>query len=251
MIIRSYHHNPMTRLHKLDGEASNLHFGFELELGNFTEEKRDSLSEALYADDPREEHYYQMRDGSIPDYGFELISQPRTLRSHQNAPWNLVFNHICQHCPVKHKVSGGGLHVHMSSRFFTDHGKRRLDKFINAKENRDFLETFARRKEAHWSKYLDKNEQELGTSRTKYEAVNFNTSTGKTIELRIFRGTVREEYLLATLEFCHAVAKLSETTELPMTWENLCKYAKDYPVRGKYANLVKYLKAKKIFAGAQ
>ena len=50
-------------------------------MGDADEEDRDTVAESLHGDDEEEYDYYLMKDSCIPDYGFELTSQPRTLTS--------------------------------------------------------------------------------------------------------------------------------------------------------------------------
>lgn len=139
---------------------------------------------------------------------------------------------------------GCGLHVHMSLRFFEENTKKKVKEI---KSDIDWIfqifqpemEKFSRRKytrycasKAYRLKEIMKNlrnngygfnlnptmtltkgniTQSLGSGDTHHDAI---IQTNKTIEIRTFRSTIETEEILATIEFCRAIAHAARNMKL-------------------------------------
>jgi hypothetical protein len=185
----------------------DLYLGFELEAGKASETGCCNAANALKALNPEEDRYHLERDGSIPRHGFELISAPHTLSAHAAyaETWRKVLAAEVKHGLRSHDCDGAcGLHVHVSRDFLTASDCAKLDIFIQ--RNKLFWEKVARRKEVRYAKYIQKGSLgDYGNSPNRYCALNFQKSG--TVEFRMYRGTLKFETLMGTLELTDAVCR--------------------------------------------
>lgn len=169
-------------------------------------------------------------DGSISGVnGFEVVTAPRGLKEHitRFKAWDVNKAYRAW------DVEKCGTHVHIDSHAFTELTLGKFLMFINANNNADFIRNIAGRhplKDSQAREYCANEEQGilenpkqaiLGKTAQRYYMVNLNNlaydeskrlgfkrtyTEGKynTIELRIFRATLKKERLLAQIEFTHA-----------------------------------------------
>ena len=170
------------------------------------------------------------QDGSLPSGGFEVVTAPARLDQHINKFKNWAIN------PKFRAWDNNrcGVHVHIDSRAFT---KLTLGKFlilINDTKNTDFIKAIAGRHpstDSQAANYCASDSQTfmvnpakaiLGKKRDtqRYRMVNLQNlgcreaerlgledsydGSFNTVELRIFRASLRKERLLAQIEFAHA-----------------------------------------------
>ena len=144
-------------------------------------------------------------DGSVPG-GFEIITQPAGLDIHREK-----FQQLLSIDEVKklrsHNGGRCGFHIHVGREYLTKTQIYRAQAFINDVNNRALIKNVARRYQEGYCKIKN----ELGAlsatgkefSRDRYEAIN--VTGDKTIEFRIFRGSLKYESLMAALEFTNAL----------------------------------------------
>lgn len=169
-------------------------------------------------------------DGSISGVnGFEVVTAPRGLKEHitRFKAWDVNKAYRAW------DVEKCGTHVHIDSRAFTELTLGKFLIFINSNNNADFIRNIAGRhplKDSQAREYCANEEQSilenpkqaiLGKTAQRYYMVNLQNlaydeskrlgfkstyTDGKynTIELRIFRATLKKERLLAQIEFTHA-----------------------------------------------
>jgi hypothetical protein len=169
-------------------------------------------------------------DGSLPDDGIEIVTAPRGLAEHIAAfsKWEVDSRYRAWD-------SGScGMHVHIHSRAFTEMTLGKFLMFINMDDNASFIRKLAGRhplQDHQASRYCAQEGMEIlenpkaavkGKSRERYRMVNTQNLTkgeaerlgldpysygGKydTIELRIFKASLKKARLLAQIEFAHAV----------------------------------------------
>ena len=169
-------------------------------------------------------------DGSISGVnGFEVVTAPRGLKEHitRFKAWDVNKSYRAW------DVEKCGTHVHIDSRAFTELTLGKFIMFINSNNNADFIRNIAGRhplKDSQAREYCANEEQGildnpkqaiLGKTAQRYYMVNLNNlaydesrrlgfkstyTEGRynTIELRIFRATLKKERLLAQIEFTHA-----------------------------------------------
>ena len=191
---------------------------------------------------------YVKRDGSLND-GLELVSQPATLDYHKNCMgWDNICRYLREQGYLSHDAGTCGLHVHINRRVFREVDEAKLVYFVEKFWHK--LVEFSRRTEAQLNEWAsrygltDGEHPEALLSRAKgtrsrYYAVNL--SNDFTIELRLFRGTLRYTTLMATLEFVHVLVCFIKDTSVEtiqgMTWQDFV----DTIDPGEFPYLWKYL----------
>lgn len=179
------------------------------------------------------EHYVICKsDGSLPSDGFEVVTAPRGLDEHirRFKAWEVKPTYRAWN------AKQCGLHVHIDSRAFTPMTLGKFLMFINADCNADFIRSLAGRHpktDEQARNYCAAEDQSVitdplkaikGKCANRYRMVNvtnmdrdemtrlginwrqYDTSGRKfnTVELRIFRASLKKERLLAQIEFAHA-----------------------------------------------
>jgi hypothetical protein len=183
------------------------------------------LGVELEVDDGGEDHYYAKlilqegypgflyakRDGSLRN-GFEIVSHPATLSFHLiQAGWDKVLKKANDLGYTSHDNKRCGLHVHINRTFW---GRDEQDREIGELKLLIFFERFwdeivkfSRRTRSQIDRYCSRyGTENLETAKrwngdSRYFALNFQNYY--TIEIRIFRGTLRLDTFFATLEFVH------------------------------------------------
>jgi len=204
-------------------------------------------------------------DGSLPHNGFEVVTTPQGLSVHIDKfkAWEID--------PAYRAWNTGkcGMHVHIDSRAFTQMTLGKFLMFINSAGNMDFVRKIAGRHPlvddqarsycaAENQAVLTNPKQAVkGKSGERYRMVNMqnlgsreavrlglsmdNSYNGRynTVELRIFRASLKKERLLAQIEFTHASVMFCRVA----SWRDLngtsfVKWLKT--VAGQYPALVKW-----------
>lgn len=224
--------------------AAITHLGLELEV----EAKNASISDGVdillpsIADDTLILKY----DGSLSN-GFEIVSQPMTLAwAKDNFPWDKLTE-LAGIGFRSWNTQTCGIHVHVAR-----------DAFISPSHQAKFIHLIMRNPEAwspiggrtntHWAKY-DKSElyrlpekikNRVGDDR--YTAVNMCNRA--TLEIRIFRGSLKPERVKAALEFADACVeytrKLSINEIISKKGLNASEFTKWVSTQEKYPNLNSY-----------
>jgi hypothetical protein len=188
-------------------------------------------------------------DGSL-DEGFEIVSCPATLDAHR-ALWEQFFKERGKHTSLKsHDTKTCGLHVHVSRAPLTEMQIAKIVLFVNARANTHFTESLARRGANRYCQIKFKNvpaifrNGEIVSNDDRYEAVNLQNS--KTIEFRIFRGTLKPNTFFRSLEFVEALALYCAPAEVSLTralhWEKFADWVlTDKARQARYVNLCAWL----------
>lgn len=170
-------------------------------------------------------------DGSLPRGGFEVVTAPRKLDEHIKRFGEWFGKGIPSNFSAWDKESCG-MHVHIDSRAFTAMTLGKFLMLINSSTNVDFIRRIAGRHPtvdkqareycaAEEQVHLDNPKHALnGKSNRRYRMVNttclkrseadrlgvqyVGERNFNTIELRIFRSSLKRERLLAQIEFTHA-----------------------------------------------
>jgi hypothetical protein len=161
------------------------------------------------------------RDGSL-EHGFEVVTGFGGLDVHEEHLQRLTRTSGLR----SHDTNSCGLHVHLDRSNITALHAAKLVSFINDPTNGVFIQTIARRRNNSYGKITDKSgvvqnivarrrDMRFGSKAEdyrrmevvnaacgdRYEAVNFETDNYKTVEFRLFRGTLYVPTIMATLEF--------------------------------------------------
>ena len=175
-----------------------------------------------------EEYCICKSDGSLPDGGLEIVTAPRALDEHieRFGKWQVSSDYSAW------KNGRCGMHVHIDSRAFTSLTLGKFIMLINTEANAEFIRKIAGRHplmDAQARSYCrTESQSELtnpskalkGKNTDRYTMVNianlkraeakrlgvpsYDSGRYNTVELRIYRASLKKERLLAQLEFTHA-----------------------------------------------
>ena len=271
--IMSYSTNVLRVLDYPSGITSS-HFGeftlgIELEMtsgDNDTNEAAESVRSRLGS-----AYCIIKHDGSLPHNGFEVVTSPQGLALHIDKFKNWIID------PAYRAWNTGkcGMHVHIDSRAFTQLTLGKFLMFINSQGNVDFIRKIAGRHPSvddqarsycaaeHQSILVNPKQAVKNKSGERYRMVNMcnlggreaqrlglsmdNSYNGKynTVELRIFRASLKKERLLAQIEFTHASVMFCRVA----SWRDLngtsfVKWLKT--VAGQYPALVKWYGVRQV-----
>ena len=182
-------------------------------------------------------------DGSL-DYGIEIASAPVTYERHVHL-WDEFFAKKKKDYKLKSR-SNCGMHVHVSRKDISEEQIVRLRYFFSQKDNQQFLEKIAGRKENEYCEYrmvgllnfkkgLDySNEEEKKSLKEdypdypledfgseKYQAINI--SPNDTIEFRIFKAPETREEFLIRVQLVRALISWQKTRK-NLTLESFKKF---------------------------
>jgi hypothetical protein len=156
-------------------------------------------------------------DGSIR-HGFEMISQPMGLDDHARL-WKAALSPTLTRGLVSHNTETCGLHVHISRDGLTALHLSKVICFVNDPDNADLIKAVARRYNGTAShidgrtnyckvggrRRLARAFRDADDAGDKYVAVNVLKE--RTIEFRIFRGSLKYMAVMAAVEFTNAVVE--------------------------------------------
>lgn len=208
--------------------SGKYHLGFELEV----EARNGSRYEgAEIAQDTLGATAYMKDDGSLSD-GFEIVTHPHTLEKYQKEfKWE-VLTKLKAEGYRSWNTSSCGLHVHVSRTAFgtadinreaailaRQSHELRFMKLIY--DNQRQVERIAGRSNNNYASFQDKGrlvrKVKYGNqSNGRYSAIN--TENDSTIEVRVFKGSLRKERVLSALEF--VTAAVEYTRDLKVTSKN-------------------------------
>lgn len=143
-------------------------------------------------------------DGSL-EYGFEIVTAPMEYE-YQKLMWKTFGESLKNIYGIRsHNTRTCGLHVHVTRKgVLTPLHVGKILVFINDRTNNKLITQLARRNSDQWSAFRNKKLADGSRYDTdRYEAVNVQPRS--TIEFRLFRGTLKTETILATLDFVHSV----------------------------------------------
>lgn len=252
-VINEYSYKPIPIFY---GDE-RLFMGVELEIdkgGGYGDDAQKLLDIANY----RTEHLYCKHDGSLNN-GFELVTHPMSLDYHRKEmPWPELLKKAAAMGYRSHQTSTCGLHIHVNRDFFgvtPEEQEVCIARAVHLVENCwNELLAFSRRTEHamnQWAKrygiadtvqntYQGAKNKSLG----RYVAVNLEND--HTIEFRLFRGTLRYETFLATVELvdeiCRTALRLNDKELERLSWSGFVS-----AVGADKPELIAYLKSKRLY----
>ena len=218
-VIRSYHDSKSSQ-YLIPNEWSikhNRYLGVELEVidkNGMCEQAASRINQIvnLTPDDGVQKGYRMFfeRDSSLGSHGFEMITQPMGLPMQRDI-WSFLKDKNTVRGLISHKTSSCGLHVHVSKAGMSKLQIAKIVSFINAPEHESFIRAIARRYNEGYCKIKQKKMGSSADSGDRYEAVNITSY--KTIEFRLFRGSLKYESVIAAIEFCNALVEFAKSTK--------------------------------------
>ena len=199
---------------------------------------------------------YIKSDGSLDD-GLELVTHPMSLEYHlHEMPWAAVLDEAKQLDYHSHSTNTCGLHVHISRMAFgctyetQEECIARLVFFVE--KFWPELLRFSRRTQGqinHWAaRYgmkLNPKDQICHAKNScagRYTAVNLTNAD--TVEIRMFRGTLKLNTLIATLQLvdhlCEVAVSMSDQELQDMSWFDFLDQITE-------PELIQYLKERRLY----
>ena len=230
-------------------------FGVELEIDGAGEDNENALA-LLNIANQKHSLAYCKHDGSLDD-GFEIVTHPLSLEYQlHEMPWEEVLHEAVSMGYLSHQAGTCGLHVHVSRRAFgdsydvQDSAIARVLFFVEC-HWRELLR-FSRRTQRQmdqWAArygYRDQPHEMLEHvkkgSGSRYTCVNLTNCD--TIEFRMFRGTLKLNTLLATLQMvdhiCDVALYLSDDELRDLSWSSFVSGIKE-------PELIQYLKERNLY----
>lgn len=237
------------------GDDSPLFLGVELELddGGTSRSNARELTEIANAEG---KYIYIKNDGSLDD-GFEIVTHPMTLQFHmEEMPWRELTKAALGMGYRSHKAGTCGLHCHVNRTFFGEtHEQQELHigkvLFLVEKYWQELLR-FSRRTEAQMDRWAarygfkEKPDQVMDQAKKaglgRYACINLENS--QTIEFRMWRGTLKYNTLIATLQMverlCRAAIFCSEKELQELSWWRFVSQITE-------PELITYLKERRLY----
>ena len=231
-------------------------FGVELEIDGAGEDN-DNAAEILHIANAEQPLAYCKHDGSL-DEGFEIVTHPMTLDFHlHRMPWERIVEEAKRLGYTSHQAGTCGLHVHVNRTVFgntesaQDAAIARVLFFFE--KFWDELLKFSRRTQGQlnqWAArygYKDQPQEILDHAKSgrhagRYTAVNLTNAD--TVEFRMFRGTLKYNTLIATLELLDCIIDaaiyLTDDDLKAMSWSS-------FVLGCTQPELMQYLKERRLY----
>jgi hypothetical protein len=199
-------------------------------------------------------------DGSLND-GFEIVTFPMTLDCHKTiVPYEDMFRRLHDDGYTSHENSTCGLHIHVGRTGFGNTARSQnpaIGRFIWLTEVfKDQIRIFSRRKDYRYCQFYGFSasmspKQMLTYARnenrhSRYKAVNLQNAG--TIEVRIFKGSLKTSTVLASIELCDYMRKYviknkdDSAYTSALTWNTFISGVRS----SEYPNLKNYLVTKRL-----
>jgi hypothetical protein len=252
-IINSYSYKPKPEFNFIKGEDKNsLFFGIELEIEN--EENKISNKRAAQKIDEilSDDIVYLKSDGSLCN-GFEIVTHPMSFSFIKSIPekFSLMLEYLKNNGFRSYNSTTCGMHIHISKENFTTWQLFRFMSFFN--DNKEFIVKLSQRDESKlkkWASLSDENKDELvyktisakkcKDNFSRYSAINL--CNDKTIEIRIFRGTLAQGSFFKNIEFCQALFEYTRDNST-VTLQGFKEYVAN---KKEFKNLAQFIKLKNL-----
>lgn len=225
--FHDYGYKPNPEFQYRNGEdKAVLTFGVELEVDDGDD--HDDLSDALAS---LSLPIYMKHDGSLGEEGVEIVTHPASLAYHQ---YQLRWAEICRTCRnhgyTSHDAGTCGLHIHVGrtqmGSDWVERDKTAGNLVLLTHKLWEELVKFSRRNDSQlsdWASSPDlsiKDDAEYTNSELtdialatrhdgRYQAVNLCNS--ETVEFRIFRGTLKRNTIIASIQLVSILTKYAMT----------------------------------------
>ena len=238
--------------------SGNRYFGCELEIdgGGKDEENAREICECA---NKHTENIYIKTDSSLND-GLEIVTHPMTLKYHmENMPWNEICKIALSLDYRSHDTTTSGLHIHINRTAFGETAKEQEEYIARIlyffESNCNELLKFSRRTESqlnHWAKRYGWKQEPMDilddakkNYTGRYACVNITNYS--TIEIRIFKGSLKYNTLIASIQLvdaiCEAAVNMSDSEIKSLAWSTFVSELD----KQKYPQLIKYLKERKLY----
>jgi len=250
-IIRNYSYKPPVIFY---GKGERF-LGVELEIDKGGKDTDNAQELLEIANNSKKQHLYIKTDSSLDD-GLELVTHPMTLDYHLNKfNWESILRTAVNIGYRSHQTSTCGLHVHVNRDAFGDDEEEQeevISRILYFVEQHWLeLVKFSRRTESALNRWAARFGYEPSPSEVmskakscygRYYAVNL--CNAHTIEFRLFRGTLKLNTLLATLQMvdkiCDIAMKLDDGDLQALSWSEFVSHIEA-------PQLIQYLKERRLY----
>ena len=257
-IIHDYNYKPVPTFY---GELSDVvkgYYGLELEIddGEYKQEAARAIQDA------GGDCIYLKHDGSLSCDGFEIVTHPATLEYHMNTmPWHDIIRAARDYDYTSHDAGTCGLHIHASRSLF---GADRTTQDLNIAKIillidfwwEQYIVPFSRRNYNQLNDWAKKPNAYIMASDSEHDAIYKAKQSGEcdrykavnlknthTVEFRFFRGTLRRDTIMASIQFVDTLIKYVSSVKLKDLWD---KTFNDVFGDTQYPELKEYLQKRKI-----
>ena len=258
---------------------NTLYMGVELEIGTGGCNNRNAyiLANIVNKGEAGYDSIYAKNDGSVHS-GFELVTQPCTLEVHKNIfGWNKLCQKATSMGYLSHNDSTCGLHVHINKNFL---GKTEMEiedtissMILFIENNWEDVVKFSRRSGScisQWAgRYKNEAPQRIQTyieqckeAKTKrgiysvgkeycrehgrrYKAVN--VTNRNTVEFRFFRGTLKTNSIIASLQMVDLLVKITKLCSAFSVERASFKTIRRLAQKYNYIELLKYMDERSMY----
>ena len=257
--LKAYNSKPIIEL--IGNEPWGEFLGVELEVELIAsgtgdnkqraQQKAAFLCSQVLNEDPKKPFVLLKNDGSLTNGGFEMCTSPAAISEHR-IKWDKFFDNLPANIQV---LDTCGMHVHISREPLSYMQIGKMIAFIHNPANADFITAIAGRGSCHYSNFSSNKTEKMampqyGGNFDHYSAINLVNSA--TIEIRIFKSTLKKEEFFKNLEFCHALSKycfpglhsLKSSKDYKNFLAFVIKHYKDYPSLTAFLVLNKYVEIK-------
>ena len=212
-VIHDYSYRPDAIFHSTDKEA-RLFFGMEIEVEAKNGDRSTQANGAERAQqlEPLDIAYLKS-DGSLM-CGFEIVTHPMTYDYFTNEIpefWDTLTDLKDRYDMKSWATRTCGLHIHISRTGFN--GGAHLHRFLKlVYDNQRLYEAIAGRSSDQWAKFTDNTNWQgvksyadkvnNGRNTDRYSAINCQNR--ETVEMRIFKGSLKESFVRSALDLAHA-----------------------------------------------
>ena len=230
-------------------------FGVELEIDEGGK-NRSNANRLLEVANRNTANLYVKSDGSLDD-GLELVTHPMSLEYHlHEMPWAAVLDEATRLDYRSHSTNTCGLHVHISRMAFgctyetQEECIARLVFFVE--KFWPELLRFSRRTQGQLNRWAARYGMKLNPKDQMYHAKNscagrytaVNLTNADTVEIRLFRGTLKLNTLTATLQLvdhlCEVAVSMSDQELQDMSWFDFLDQITE-------PELIQYLKERRLY----
>lgn len=213
--LHEYNFKPSPIFKTISNKDKSYYFGIELEIDDDGDAEiyPENLAEHLYYEFSEDENlFYCKHDGSLSN-GLEIVSQPCSFNFHlQQFPWKEIFKYCLDNGYTSHDPGTCGLHIHIDRKSF---GKNEKIQELNIlklvylfEKNFDFFKRFSRRRNLSYCENYRIKDLKDCTETVKYHDKKcngryyaINLENYNTVEIRLWRGTLKHNTFIATLQF--------------------------------------------------
>lgn len=188
-------------------------------------------------------------DGSLADSGFEIVTRPDCPSVHKRIWSSALADPAVRRTTTSWKSGSCGIHIHVSRRPLSDLWVGRIVVLVHSSKMSKIVAAVAGRYNKSYCEIDGRKTLTAGkgTNCSRYAAVN--TCHEKTIEFRIFRGTLHRESFLKNIEFVEAVLAYCKpavtSNALVDDPASFLQFVKNW--RKSYINLYEFLKQKGFY----